>query len=270
MTDSNSIKEKANPRPRLLWALRRGFGDYYDKLGLTVLGSVIMALFALCSMTVTNILSKMAPGPILLLVGAMILWYGLAFGWAGNLLTAHRIAYFEQPGPDAWLDIFRIYGIGILKLASLQLFVTVLIFFDSVFFLARNQIFLQMVGIVTGYILLLWLMSMLWQWPYLIIENQSTLKIVKKSALVMIDNLFFTIGTFFVTITLGIILHISIAGGVAAGGGLLACFTVRAHREILKKYGIAEDEPDTVEDGGWPDASEPPRRLNPRDLDTQR
>lgn len=261
-----SGKPEEQYRPRLVWALRRGIGDYYDRLGLTALGSVALLAPVMIASAVGGILDHFLPRAVSTVMVLLVAWYGLCFMWAGNVLQAHRIAAFEEPGPDAFAEIFRKYGVGTLKLASAQLLITVIVLLDTLFFLRQGTWVMQIAGVVTAYILLLWGMMTLSQYPFLVSENRQTLKILRKSALVTLDNPFFTAGGLFVTMTLGALLVVCVVGIPLGLGGVLSCFSVRMHRECLKKYGMVEDEPEDPVDEGWPGSKGPPRRLNPRDL----
>jgi len=252
-------------RPRLIWAVRRGAADFYDRLGLMVLGSAVMMLLPFCAVLAGGAL-RPAIGPMpAALVTVLLSWYGLAAGWGLNVLLAHRIAYFLDPGPEAFRDFGGRFLWPALKLGTVQLLLNAVMAADAVFFLSRPSLLPKMAGMVVAYLLLLWLLMQLWQWPYLIAEEGAVWKAVRKSALLLLDNPFFTMGAFLVTMTAGALLLLSGIGAVAVLGGLGACFVVRAHRELLMKYGIVEDEPEVVEDTGWPASSDPPRRLNPRE-----
>jgi hypothetical protein len=230
-----------------------------------VLGSAVMMLFPAVAVMAAGAL-RPAAGPAAAAVVMFLLgWYGLVCGWGVNILLAHRIAYFLDPGPDAFRDFARTFLWPALKLGTVQLVLTVVMLADAAFFLSRSSLMLKMAGMLMAYLLLLWLMMQLWQWPFLMTEEGGVWKAVRKSALLLLDNPFFTLGAFSVTMTAGALLLLSGIGAVIALGGLGACFIVRAHRELLMKYGVVEDEPEIVEDTGWPSSNEPPRRLNPRE-----
>ncbi len=252
-------------RPRLFFALRRAAGDYYDRLGLTAASSAILVLAVLGTATAGSALGRAFFGSAGPLVSGIAIWYAGAFGWTTNLLIAHRIAGYEEPGTDAIGDAFREYGAGVMKLATLDLVITAVMALEAAFFLVQKSKVMQVAGVITAYILLLWLLAMLWHGPFLIRENRRTVIILKKSALLLLDNPVFTVGAFFVTIATGLILTATGIGAVLALGGFLSCLAVRLHRELLKKYEIVEDEPEVIEDEGWPSSAEPPRRLTPRE-----
>lgn len=239
-------------RPRLGHAFKRAAGDYYDRLGLTALASALMIAPLLIAAAAANaaerLVGSLAAGLVLVAAG----WFGAWFAWTANLLVAVRIAAYEDPGLDALPDVFRTYGVGVLKLAALDMAITGVMALDAGFFLMGRSVPMQAAGIVTAYLLLLWLTTMLWHGPFLVRENRRTAVILKKSALLLLDNPLFTAGAFFVTIAAGAVLAATGIGAVLAVGSFLACFSVRAHRELLKKYEIVVDEPDVVEDRGWP------------------
>lgn len=251
-------------RPRLIWAFRRGAADYYDRLGLTVLASLILTLPAAAAFSAGPLLrGTMGPawasGIVLL-----VLAYGTSIAWGMNVALAHAIAFYEDPSPETLRSFFRKLGWPAARLATLQILVSAVMFADAWFFLSRPSLAPKLAGMVLAYLLLLWVLMMLWQWPFLVHDGGLVAKSVKKAALVLLDNPFYTLGAFFVTMTAGALLAVSMIGVPAALGGLLSCFVVRAHRELLIKYEIVEDDPDVVDDAGWPRSPEPPRRLNPR------
>lgn len=251
-------------RPSLWLAVRRAGADYYERMGLTVLGSLFTVIPVMLFFLVEQALSGWFPRPFTFLVLLLASWYWLTYAWAANVLLAHRIAYWQDPGMDAFVDLGRLYGKEFLKLSSVQLLITLIILADIYFFSVQTSLAMRIAGVVMLYVLFLWGTSLLWQWPFLIREAVGTVKILKKSALVLLDNPFFTVLAFSVTMLCGILLLASVLGMLVALSGLLSCFVVRAHRETLKKYGVVEDEPDIKEDSGWPSDGKPPRRLNPR------
>ncbi|BCW98002.1 MAG: hypothetical protein KatS3mg024_0829 [Armatimonadota bacterium] len=266
MSASDPGTSSAPPhRPRLIWAIRRAAGDFYDRLGLMVLASAVMMLFPAMAVMAGQALRSVAGPTATGMAMFLLAWYGLACGWGVNILIAHRIAYFLDPGPDAFRDFARTFLWPSLKLGTLQLVLTMVMLVDAAFFLSRSSLLLKIAGMLMAYLLLLWLLMQVWQWPFLITEEGGVWKAVRKSGLLLLDNPFFTLGTFSVTMTAGALLLLSGIGAVVALGGLGACFIVRAHRELLMKYGVVEDEPEVIEDTGWPSSNEPPRRLNPRD-----
>lgn len=250
-------------RPRLIWALRRGIVDFYDRLGLTVAGSLLMmapvAVAGLIAPVIGRTGSPLLAGALLLLIS----WYGAGLGWGMNVLQAQRIAAYEDPGTHTFAGFFRSFGPEAARLLSVQLIVTLILVFDTALFVLNPSALFRAAGIVTGYILLLWTMSMLWHWPFMVRGEQGIWRILKKSGLVVLDNPFFSLGALLIAAVAAALLMMSGIGFLVLGGAL-ACFVVRAHREILKKYDLEEDEPPLAADEGWPGSGGPPRRLNPR------
>ena len=126
-------------QPRFWYAIRRGAGDFYDRMGLTVLGSIAWSVPLLLILSLAAGVRSVAPPVVVVLIvlaGAWT-WAGLAFGM--NIVLAHRIAYFQDPGPDALTDGLHTFGVGALKLVLVQLLALVILGFDTAFFLSRHS-----------------------------------------------------------------------------------------------------------------------------------
>ena len=259
--DTNDLV--AQYKPRLLHGIRRGFGDYYDRLGLTAAGSLVLASAIFLGMAIASVFHQIFQLPVAIVASVTAFWFLATYAWAGNVLVAHRIAYFEDPSLRSYVDILKEYGVGLLKLAGVELVVSAIMVMDAIFFLAQSSSALKIVGTIVTYMLLLWFMTMVWHWPFFITENRATLKILKKSALVAVDNPLLSLEALVACVLCGALAATGIAIPFVIGG-LASCIQVRLHRECLKKYGFVEDEPEEIDNAGWPTASGPPHRLHPR------
>jgi len=91
-------------------------------------------------------------------------------------------------------------------------------------------------------------MMVSYQWPLLVEQNPPTLKLIYRSFLFVADNLGFTAVIFFVIIGLTIL---CLPGMALLYMGAASITITTAMRELLRKYGLAEIEPEVVEDRGW-------------------
>ena len=138
------------------------------------------------------------------------------------------------------------------KLAAAQLLVTIILAADVAFFfglaLATKSFLYVILAALSLYALIFWGMMSLYQWPTLIEQRPTTVKTIYRSFLLTADNLLFTSYLFFVIILLSIL---CLAGMALLYMGAVAVMAASALRELHRKYGLAEIEPEVVEDTGW-------------------
>ncbi len=242
-------------------ALSRGFRAAYDHLGyvvfVTFVSFVLTAGLFSAAVAGANAIGR-AGGMVKMLFfipAALAAWL-LA---TGVFYFANKSVYHEYPTlADTWR------GIGELLWPALALFftdllVTAVLVGDAIFFLGvrGGPVFLAL-GILSGYITLVWLMMLMYQLPLLPAQAKmesgpKPLVIVRKSFLLVADNPGFTVGLFLVIIALAVVCAVPGFVGMAVFFmGATAFVLTHALRELFIKYGIVEDEPDVVEDHGWP------------------
>lgn len=242
-------------------ALRRGFVATYDHLGYVVF--VTFASFVLVSTLLGAAIAAVRTlgqlggmAKIVLFFPAVIAFWLFA---VGVYYYAHKSVHHEYPTlADTWTGI-KVLLRPALKLLALDLTVTVLLLGDTFFFLSmKGGPIFQIVGIVCGYIALVWLMMTMYHLPLLVAQlgmesGPKPVVVVRKSFLLVADNPGFTVGLFLVIIALAVICAVLGFVGMAVFYlGATAFVLTHALRELFIKYGIVEDEPETVEDSGWP------------------
>ena len=84
---------------------------------------------------------------------------------------------------------------------------------------------------------------MLYQWPLLVEQEIPTRRIVRKSALLALDNAPFTLALFALAGVLTAALWFSVVGAVLLWAGVLAMLTTQATRELLRKYDVLPPDP---------------------------
>ncbi len=194
-------------------ALRRGFGATYDQLGYVVFASFAsFVLFsALTGAAFASVRMLGRAGGIakvgLFFPAIIALWLFAA----GVYYYANKSVYHEYPNlVDTWIGIKTLL-VPALKLLVLNLMVTVLILGDALFFLnVKRSLISQVVGVVCGYIAVVWLMMIMYHLPLLVAQlsmesGPRPLIVVRKSFLLMADNPGFTLGLFLVIIALAVI-----------------------------------------------------------------
>lgn len=242
-------------------ALRRGFRAAYDHLGYVVF--VTFTSFVLASALFGAVVAGVrATGPAWGMAKIVFFVPVALAAWlcaVGVYYYANRSVYHEYPTlADTWCGIRELLGPALL-LFALDALVTIVLIGDTVFLLSLRggSVFLAL-GILSGYILIVWLMMSMYHLPLL--PAQAKMEsgprptvIVRKSFLLMADNPGFTVGLFLAIIALAVVCAVLGFVGMAAFYlGATAFVLTHALRELFTKYGIVEDEPDVVEDRGWP------------------
>ncbi len=254
-------EDQTQPRGRasLGRALRKGFRAAYDNLGYVVFTSFVAfvatgSLFA-GAVKVAGATKPGMGGIVLFLPAALVGWLAAI----GAFYYANKSVYHQHPSlGETWAGVGKLFWSAI-GLFALDLVVTALLLGDTVFFLSvRGNTMLPMLGVACGYVALVWLMMAMYHLPLLVAQlgmesGPRPLVVVRKSFLLAVDNPGFTVGLFAAIIALAIVCAVPAFIGTAVFClGAAAFVLTHALRELFVKYGIVQEEPDVVEDKGWP------------------
>jgi hypothetical protein len=250
--NDNPIRTDYSPRA---WkAIKRAAGDVYDSLGLVAFASACWFVAASLPIVLSFAFAHSEKAALTVILAA-VPWTILVTSpmTAGVFHLAAMILKREMP---VVADIFsgaKQFAVASWKLASAQLVITVVAVGDVVFFYLQfghtGNFFFAMAGAVALYALGFWGMMVLYQWPLLVEQKPPTHKLIYRSFLFVADNLSFTTVIFFVIIGLTIL---CLGPGMALlYMGAASITATTALRELFKKYGLAEIEPEVVEDRGW-------------------
>jgi hypothetical protein len=253
--------EQNQPRGRasLGGALRKGFRAAYDNLGYVVFVTfVTFAITAGLGGGAVKIASVTRPGMggIALFLPAVLAAWMCA---VGAFYYANKAVYHEHPAlGETWTGIRTLF-FPALGLLALDLVVTVLLVGDTVFFLAaKGSPIFSILGVACGYVALVWLMMAMYHLPLLVAQlgmesGPRPFVVVRKAFLLTVDNAGFTVGLFAAIIALAIVCAVPALIGTAVFYlGAAAFILTHALRELFVKYGVVEEEPEVVEDKGWP------------------
>jgi len=246
-------------RASLMRALRKGFRAAYDNLGYVVFVTfVAFAVTAALGGGAVKVVSVTKPGMggiVLFLPGAFAAWLSAV----GAFYYANKSVYHEHPSlADTWTGIRTLF-VPALGLFALDLAVTTLLVGDTMFFLAAkaSPIF-PVLGVGCGYLALVWSMMAMYHLPLLVAQlkmesGPRPFVVVRKSFLLMMGNPGFTVGLFVAIIALAVICAVPALIGTAVFYlGAAAYIVTHALRELFVRYGVVEEEPDVIEDKGWP------------------
>jgi len=243
-------------------ALKRGLGDLYDRLGMSMAGSFIWFLSTSAPIAAGLELARRNVFASVPLSAAAAFLLGMPIT-AGCYEMARRIVTRDDPSlGDLKKGFCELYWPS-LKLTLFDLIITGVLLADAAFFLGRmgplkyvNTGLTLAVGTLFIYALLAWLMSALYHMPLLVWQRTGTLVILKRGFLLAMDNPGFTMGLLFGMMLLTILCVLTAVGMAVLFLGAAAILTTNCLRELFIKYGIIEEPPEVVEDRGWPRSGE--------------
>jgi uncharacterized membrane protein YesL len=223
----------------------------YDYMGTVLVASALwMGLAALLGAGGTGLLGLIIPGRN---AGAAVLGLlsGLGAAMIGTgpvtaALFEHARRLLAHEHPEWWelpKGIARLWRRG-LALAGTQTVVSLVLAVDSLFFLRQQASLLRGIGLAFCYPMLTWLSASLLQWPLAAeLSTEPLSQVVKKSLLLLLDNLGYVIALTFLVLALTILCVAWPIGWIAlalAWAGTLAFLQTAALRELLPKYGLLQ------------------------------
>lgn len=250
--------------------MRRALGATYDHLGTVLLASALVTLAGLSlayllvsvlfglavSVSGPRVPGGASPGAaawLPLVLAGMIAATLMGPLLAGLARLAREILAREDPAfGDLFREARRLARPGAL-LAALQAWVTLLLVVDLAFFAASSSGALRFVAVPFFYLLLFWGLMLPYQWPLLAEGAGPPLVILRKSALLVLDNLSFSLGVALLSLLFSFVCAATTVGLVLLWPGTLAFFHSMATRALLRRYGLLplDPEPSPEEDDAW-------------------
>lgn len=245
---------------RLGRALAKGLRETYDRLGFVIAASLtaFAGTAALAALAV-RIIDAVRPG---IYLGAALLMPAVFFYWlcaAGTFCIAHNAVYHQRHSTSDTLSGIRKALVPAAKLFAVDTAVMAVLLGDAAFFLSLGPGGLGLImAVVCIYAAGLWASAAMYHLPLL--PAQITMEsgpkpvvIIRKSFLLAFGNPGFTLGLFVAIIALAVLCAIPAGLGIAAlFPGAAAFLLTHGLRELFVRYGIVEEEPEVVEDTGWP------------------
>lgn len=250
--------EQQSVRPASLGrALRKGFREAYDHLGYVVAVSFLTFIVTSLVFSLSWAVYRLTQSAALLLLfipAAFVVWLCAV----GIFYYANKAVFGEHPAVrDTWHGI-RILIVPAIPLFLVDLVITAILLGDAFFFFrmaaARGTLAFSMAGVFFASIAFIWLMMLQYHLPLLAAQlnmesGPRVGVILRKSFLLLADNLFFTLGLFVVIIAFAALCALpKYIGTVVLYPGAVAFLLTHALRELFIKYGIVEEEPEVVED----------------------
>lgn len=238
-------------RPCLRLALRLALRDCWDHLGVLLLASLLTPLLVSSAVAAgvwaASSLAGGLPGQLPFLASLLLaqLCVALVLGpLAGGLFRYCRNAAARSE-PEL-LDL--LWGIrdapGLcLRLALLQGYVLLLLGLNCAFYFTWRSLPGYLLGMLTLYGLLFWLVTSLYHWPFVAQGETRVRQIVRKSALLVLDNGLYSLGLALAWVFLAALLWMIVLPGALLWGGCSAMLATQAGRELLRKYGVLPPDP---------------------------
>lgn len=255
-------------RPRISFSLpvRLGIRDTYDYLGTAVAMSVAWGGFAASGffggLSAGLRLFGQLPGQLSMLLAVMVALAGLAlisgpltagvFRFARNAASRAEPEFFDL----AW-GFRKAFARSIL-LSAIQWFGVALLGGNTFFYISQRHPVGLVVGALFAYALGFWLLTLLYHWPLFVGQQAGTEEaapvpaVLKKSALLTLDNLPFTLLLGLLILILSILLWFAVIPGIMLWSGAIAMLLTQSTRELLRKYRVLPPDPtlDPITDEG--------------------
>jgi uncharacterized membrane protein YesL len=155
-----------------------------------------------------------------------------------------------------WRDLIahaRAHFARAVRLGAVQVIVTLILVTDVLFFMAQPAAGLKLAGFLFLYPLLFWLLCQQYQWPLLVEQRPAVWSTVKKSALLVLDNLGFSLVLGLTAGAITVACLMVRVGLPLLWAGSLAFLYTHATRALLRRYGVLppEPEPEGGDDRVW-------------------
>jgi uncharacterized membrane protein YesL len=241
----------ARRRASLGLALRLGLRDTYDYLGAVLLLSGVWSITATTALlggqAVGRAVFGALPGLLPLLLTTLAALAGLAL--AGGPLLAGVFRFARNAAARREPEVFDLaWGFrsalgSSLRLAAVQILGALLLAANGYFYISQRQPLLVVVGAMFGYALAFWGMMSLYQWPLLAEQEIPVGRVIRKSALLVLDNFAFSFVLGTVCLVLTLLLWVTMAGGLLLWAGMVGMLLTQAARELLRRYGVLPPDP---------------------------
>ncbi|MCX6345105.1 MAG: hypothetical protein NT018_08520 [Armatimonadetes bacterium] len=253
-----SNEEAADRKISLARALKNGFLSAYDHLGYVVCASLICSALSLAVYGLTVMSTGFLHGAsrLLVFIPALLVAFICA---AGVFYYANMAAFEKRPAVIDTLMGARKLLVPAIELFFVDGFITAVLLVSSAFFVSRmgtGSLYLA-AALLSAYLLLIWLIVAMYHLPLLAAQldmesGPKPLVIMRKSFLLTIDNLCFTVCLFVVIIAIVMLCALPrFIGILAIFLGVISFVLNHALKELFKKYGILQPEAEPVKDEAW-------------------
>ncbi len=223
----------------------------YEHLGMVLYTSLVWFALAFMPATFSISFARQAPCLLTFLVAFLAIAFLAAPMTVAVCSVAQALLNGEEPGMRELWRRFRTHYWPTVKASSTMLAVLVVLVIDIIFFLSSGRRIVQWIAVPWLYLLLYWLLMTLYVAPLIAREHVSLLSLLKRTALLVLDNLVVTIALLLEVLLIIFLCWLLQFPVFILQGGLLALLLVTALGEVLQKYEKTvseelEDEPEEV------------------------
>ena len=226
--------------PPLTKVLKKWLADSYEYLGLVLMASFIWFGITLGGLAAITSL-RHYPALILGLLAVFFVFI-VAPATSAVFYLAKKMVTRDEPSLLELIRGFKEFLAPSWALGAVQILLTAMIIVNAWFYLTHGGIVLRILGVLSLYALLIWLMSAVYHFPALIEQQPNTFKIIKRGFLIALDNPGFTVGVFLAIILLTCFSAATLLGLPLLYMGMLSILETRALRAVFVKYGLLEPE----------------------------
>jgi len=234
---------------KVLSVFGKAFKTFYDFIGIVVLASALFFFIGLSPVVLILVFGIQIPAVIAAAFIALIFTLGPALGGSSHML------YLAVQGEDVLIrdffrGMFRFYWRSLAMALVAGLFLLVLVI-DFVFFFNNPNSFFRVLSGIWVYFFLFWGTVMNFTFPVLIQQDDSVFSAIKKSGLIVLDNMVFSLLLLFGVLIVTVLSVFLTAAMMLVWAGIVGLVQHYALLEILEKYRsyrIRRDEVDGVKD----------------------
>lgn len=212
------------------------FKNAYAYMGTVLILSSVSFLWFTAASFLVSLPAKMS---VIALVGGLIL---TAPAFASVCYTVNRILEHEDVGIRDFLNgLSRFWSKG-LGLAAVYGIIVLILVADIIFFLSSGNPWVKAIGIPLGYGLLFIALMANYTFPILVMQDPGLVKLFKRSALLVLDNLVFTTILALASLVILGICIVFTPALMLIFTALIAFLEMSALRVLFQKYGLIAPE----------------------------
>ena len=226
---------------RIFVAAMRGA---YEHLGMVLFCSFVWFALAFMPTTFSISFARQVPCVLTFLVVFFAVILLASPVTAAVCSVARALVDKEEPGVG---ELWRRFGVHYwltVKASAAMLIVLFVLVVDIVFFLSSSIRVVQWIAVPWLYLLLFWMLMTTYIFPLIAHEQVGLFKLLKRAALLALDNLVMTIIVLLEVFLIASVSWLLLFPVIILLGGLLALLLVTALAEVLQKYKEPYDEPE--------------------------
>lgn len=208
----------------------------YEHLGMVLFCSFVWFALAFMPTTFSISFARQVPCILTFLVVFLVAVFLASPVMTAVCSVARSLMDGDEPGVgEFWRRLGVHYWLTV-KTSASMLIVLVVLIVDIVFFLSSSKRIVQWIAVPWLYLLLFWLLIATYVFPLIAHERVGLLKLLKRAALLALDNLVITIIVLLEAALIAVVCWLLLFPVIVLLGGTLGLLLVTALAEVLRKY----------------------------------